>query len=349
MRNKDQFRGCLVGGAVGDALGYAVEFLDEQEIFDRYGKNGITAYTLRDSVAEISDDTQMTLFTVSGLLECAGSSPTECEILVESGSFEHYLHWIRNAYLQWYRTQTEAYPLEQVTGSLLHIPELFSDRAAGMTCLSALRDGAKGRVACPVNQSKGCGGVMRVAPIGLFFCDTDAPIEESDRLGAEAAALTHGHELGYIPAAALVHVIRKVVEEPACSLLSAVTDSIAAVQNLFPHAQNLSDFVYLMQLAVKLSQSGIDDRDAVHQLGEGWVAEETLAIAVYCALKYEQDFDKAVIAAVNHNGDSDSTGAVCGNLLGAYLGYEAIPQKYLEHLELHDLIRKLADSLSMIP
>lgn len=38
MRNKDQFRGCLVGGAVGDALGYAVEFLDEQEIFDRYGK-----------------------------------------------------------------------------------------------------------------------------------------------------------------------------------------------------------------------------------------------------------------------------------------------------------------------
>ena len=56
MRNKDQFRGCLVGGAVGDALGYAVEFLDEQEIFDRYGKNGITAYTLCDSVAEISDD-----------------------------------------------------------------------------------------------------------------------------------------------------------------------------------------------------------------------------------------------------------------------------------------------------
>ena len=126
MRNKDQFRGCLVGGAVGDALGYAVEFLDEQEIFDRYGKNGITAYTLCDSVAEISDDTQMTLFTVSGLLECAGSSPTECEILVESGSFEHYLHWIKNAYLQWYRTQTEAYPLEQVTGSLLHIPEPVS-------------------------------------------------------------------------------------------------------------------------------------------------------------------------------------------------------------------------------
>ena len=104
-----------------------------------------------------------------------------------------------------------------------------------------------------------------------------------------------------------------------------------------------------MQLAIKLSQSGIDDRDAVHQLGEGWVAEETLAIAVYCALKYEQDFDRAVIAAVNHNGDSDSTGAVCGNLLGAYLGYEAIPQKYLEHLELHDLIQKLADSLSMTP
>lgn len=75
MRNKDQFRGCLVGGAVGDALGYAVEFLNEQEIFGRYGKNGITAYTLRDGVAEISDDTQMTLFTASGLLEWCRKFP----------------------------------------------------------------------------------------------------------------------------------------------------------------------------------------------------------------------------------------------------------------------------------
>ena len=48
---------------------------------------------------------------------------------------------------------------------------------------------------------------------------------------------------------------------------------------------------------------------------------------------------------MNHNGDSDSTGAVCGNILGAYIGYNAVPKKYKERLELHDLIVKVADHL----
>lgn len=68
MKDLDKYRGCLIGGAVGDALGYAIEFLDETSIFKCYGKNGITEYDLVEGVAEISDDTQMTLFTVNGLL-----------------------------------------------------------------------------------------------------------------------------------------------------------------------------------------------------------------------------------------------------------------------------------------
>lgn len=63
MKNIDKYRGCLIGGAAGDALGYAVEFLDDSAIFSRYREKGITQYTLRNGVAEISDDTQMTLFT----------------------------------------------------------------------------------------------------------------------------------------------------------------------------------------------------------------------------------------------------------------------------------------------
>lgn len=62
-------------------------------------------------------------------------------------------------------------------------------------------------------------------------------------------------------------------------------------------------------------------------------------------MKYENDFYKAIRTSVNHNGDSDSTGAVCGNILGAYIGYNAIPQKYKDSLELHDLIIEIADSL----
>ena len=89
----------------------------------------------------------------------------------------------------------------------------------------------------------------------------------------------------------------------------------------------------------------MDDLDALRELGQGWVAEETLAIAIYCALKYEQDFEKAIIAAVNHSGDSDSTGAVTGNILGAHLGLKAIPHKFLCDLELRDTILEIADDL----
>ena len=67
---QDQVRGCLFGGAVGDALGYPVEFLDEEEIFYKYGPEGIRQYHLdrTSGKALISDDTQMSLFTASGLL-----------------------------------------------------------------------------------------------------------------------------------------------------------------------------------------------------------------------------------------------------------------------------------------
>ena len=194
------------------------------------------------------------------------------------------------------------------------------------------------------NDSKGCGGVMRVAPIGLYLCDTLVPYEQSDMLGAEAAALTHGHDLGFIPAAALVHIVRAVTESDI-PLKAAINDSIAAMEKLFPKAEHISEFTAIMQKAVQLAETEQNDLSAIHQLGEGWVAEETLAIAVYCAFRYENDFDMALRTAVNHNGDSDSTGAVCGNILGAYIGYNAIPQKYKERLELHDLLGKVADHL----
>ena len=68
MRDIDRFRGSLIGGAAGDALGYEVEFWSEEKIFSRYGKPGITEYELHNGKALISDDTQMTLFTATGLL-----------------------------------------------------------------------------------------------------------------------------------------------------------------------------------------------------------------------------------------------------------------------------------------
>ena len=120
---------------------------------------------------------------------------------------------------------------------------------------------------------------------------------------------------------------------------------MAALKKLSPESDYLQVLLDLTQKAIDLSQEKCDDLDAIHLLGQGWVAEETLAIAIYCALKYPTDLEKALIAAVNHNGDSDSTGAVTGNILGASIGYKNIPQKFLDNLELKDVILEIADDL----
>jgi len=109
--------------------------------------------------------------------------------------------------------------------------------------------------------------------------------------------------------------------------------------------KHLSEQIDLIDKAISLSKEDVDDLEAIRTLGQGWVAEETLAIAIYCSLKYSDDFDKAIIASVNHSGDSDSTGAVTGNILGAYLGLKSIPKKYLDNLELKDVILEIADDL----
>lgn len=343
MKSLDKFKGCLLGGAAGDALGYAVEFLDEPGIVKKYGKNGITSYDLSDGKALISDDTQMTLFTANGLL--LGTTRGRTRGII--GSYPSYIAY---CYKEWYRTQTEEYPLKCDSDYhytwLSHLPELFARRAPGTTCLSAIREGCSGTIDNPINGSKGCGGVMRVAPIGLYFIDNNHyEPEDVMRIGAETAALTHGHELGYIPAAALVHIIWCLAQDGEHSIPQAVQDSLTWVRVMFSNAAHLKEFKTLMEKAMELASSDISDLDAIHALGEGWVAEETLAIAVFCALRYPTDIEKALIAAVNHKGDSDSTGAVAGNIVGANVGIGGIPDKFIDHLELKDTIFEIAGDL----
>lgn len=343
-KTKDKYQGCLIGGAVGDALGYAVEFSSESSIFSMYGKSGIVQYALHSGKAIISDDTQMTMFTATALLD----GITRGQLRGIMGEISGY---IALEYEGWYLTQTNAYPIDRDENYskyswLMNMPEIFKRRAPGNTCLSALASEQKGTVEKPINKSKGCGGVMRVAPIGLYFAKWDRmQQEEIDLIGAQAAAITHGHELGYIPAAALVHIISLLVKDKGLSVLQAVNDSIEAMEILFEKCKHREYFTNLMKKAILLAQSDSNDLESIHKLGEGWVAEETLAIAVYCAIKYQNDFEKAICTAVNHNGDSDSTGAVCGNILGAYLGYNAIPQKYKTNLEFHDVLMELAEDL----
>ena len=357
-RNKqlDKIRGSLIGGAVGDALGYPVEFINSyMGIQKRYGENGITRldttqWWLPDeensSKAWISDDTQMTLFTACGLLnaKAQGTAPK---------------YAICEAYIEWYYTQIGKRSGRHKDCWIGDVPELNNSRAPGQTCITALQDILRGKD--PYNNSKGCGGIMRTAPVALYgavWRDTpeDEPLEgrissikDVDMLSADAAEITHQHPLGWLSSALEAHVIYRILQKDSPTeddFKAYLSEGYDTLLSLYPNeGASISQLRALTDKALGLVDSPASDVDNIEAIGEGWVAEETLAIAVYCAVKYFDNFEKAIIASVNHKGDSDSTGAVTGNILGAVVGYDAIPEFFKTNLELHDVILHVADDL----
>lgn len=342
MKKLSKFKGCLIGGAIGDSLGYPIEFYNIKQIINKYGENGITEYELSGGLARISDDTQMTLFTADGILvgetrACMRGMAAEPEV---------YIYY---SYLNWLNTQMNKKD-EKRNNWLTKIAELNVQRAPGNTCLSALKSGKMGTIKKPLNKSKGCGGVMRVAPIGLFY--EKAPLKNVGKIGASCNAITHGHPLGNISSSVMAMLIHTIIygdenyfEKPKERSLEECVDFTIKTECAYKFDKNYMKFSKLMQKAIKLSKQNINDVEAIEELGGGWIAEEAIAIAIYCALKYSDNFEKAIVASVNHSGDSDSTGAITGNILGAYLGIEKIPDKFLEKLELRSLIEEVAEDL----
>ncbi len=332
----NKIKGCLIGGAVGDALGYPVEFMSIEQIRYKYGPSGITGYV----GTQISDDTQMTLFTLDGLLYAKTFFPKvwENRVIIRQCVF--------HAYQDWLLTQTREYPIPDdisTYSQLIHIPEMFSRRAPGTTCINALNNGEMGTINNPLNDSKGCGGLMRVAPVALALYNTRLSTRETALIGADIAAITHGHELGYMPAAALVYILTELLKGQTLS--QTLKEISPFLISLFPESENLHKLLNLITQAQLLAEMNIPEDKAFEILGQGWVAEETLAIAIFCALKYHDNFEKGVLAAINHSGDSDSTGSVTGQILGTALGIDAISYKYIDCLELKDIILELAQDL----
>lgn len=342
---KDRIRGSLIGGAIGDALGYAVEFDSYGAIVHNYGPKGICRYDMHsnwggydgsDCKALISDDTQMTLFTACGILNARKTG-------------RQIIHSICSAYIEWYHTQTGKSAKKPMDCWIKTLPEMNQLRAPGNTCMSSLYAISNGHA--PHNDSKGCGGVMRVAPVALYGLGEGrfSDIEEMDKVAADAAEMTHQHPLGYIPAALMAHVVYRLATDDAPTrdaLVVYVEEGLAMLDRLFSsHAGDMGYMRMLVKKAFTFAASDLPDHEAIELIGGGWVGDEALAIALYCALKYFDDFENAMIAAVNHSGDSDSTGAVTGNILGAALGYDALPEFYKKDLELHDVILAVADDL----
>jgi len=89
-----------------------------------------------------------------------------------------------------------------------------------------------------------------------------------------------------------------------------------------------------------------DEEKALAYLGEGWVAEEAVALALYCFLRHSNSFEKTVIRGANTNGDSDSIASIAGGISGAYLGFEAIPDRWVKQIEKSDYLADLSARLA---
>jgi ADP-ribosyl-[dinitrogen reductase] hydrolase len=318
-----RFRNCLLAGACGDALGAPVEFMSLELIRRRFGDQGIKDLDVAYDVAgAITDDTQMTLFTCEALVQWADD---------RSKSIEDHL---REAYLLWLDTQTSSYDASLVRGALVagH-PALWARRAPGNSCLMSLRNLREGQ---PPVASKGCGAVMRVAPVGLAL----GP-DEAWTVGMHSARITHDHLEGWLPASALACLVSLCTN--GMPLVSAVQEVGRRLKADFSESHTYN----LWGQACESAQSPQEAPQALFDVwGGGWTGPDALAIAVFAVLAYEtleQSLEEAVILAANHRGDTDSTASIAGQILGA-AGQEP-PARWVSALEMRDVIEQAGDVL----
>ena len=314
----DAIRGCLLGGAVGDALGAPIEFDKIETIRMIHGPQGVTDYVeYSDGTGSITDDTQMTLFTAEGVLRayCRNSAKGICD----------HIGVTQFAYKRWLVTQgfSPAAPEDFLdSGWLIKESQLFKRRAPGTTCIHGLLSGERRAQ----NDRKGCGTVMRVAPIGLFT-DPDFAYE----YGCDSSALTHGHPTGIIAGGAFAMLISFLMEGKTLEL------SLDLVERRLACEKDSEETL----AAIRKARTAKD----IAELGEGWIAEEALAVAIFCALRHSDDFKAGVLEAINITGDSDTTGSMTGNILGLLNGEKAIPENWRKNLREYAIVSQVADDL----
>jgi ADP-ribosyl-[dinitrogen reductase] hydrolase len=324
--------GCILGGALGDAFGYAIEFDHWDAICRRHGPDGLREPVLKQGKLIVSDDTQMTLFTLEALNL---TLPTQLDPPYAHDMIRPFQASCQHAYLRWGDTQNVAVPDLYDDGEAARLylsPAMRHRRAPGNTCLTAVCSGALGTTLFPVNDSKGCGAVMRTAPIGLV---EGASPQLAMALGDTAGALTHGHLDGWLPGGALSAMV--------CLIAQGQDLRPAAEQTLrllakHPHPKRgavmNSGTVALLHAALALLDEAAPARaDIFQRLGEGWTGDEALAIGVYAACA-AGSFEDAIRLAANHDGDSDSTASIAGQLYGARHGLMALPHAWVRRLDI---------------
>ncbi|UCE43309.1 MAG: ADP-ribosylglycohydrolase family protein [Candidatus Aminicenantes bacterium] len=308
----NRFKGCLFGLAIGDALGAPVEFLSMESIKEKYGESGIAEFDVWDGFkpGSYTDDTQLSLATAKGCIHAHFNLMRDGEARSQEFVYKSYEKWLEN------------------------LKDPFLVRHPGYTCMNVLQSGERGAIGNPINDSVEASGLLRTASVGLSF-----PPGMAFREGADYAALTHGHPSAYFAAGFLSEIIAQIIEGK--SLQDAVELSIEQLTAFDNHMDLLQCVEKALELFI--NQSPIEE--SIPKLGEGITAAEVLAIGVFCSLKHVFDFPEGIQAAVNHSGASTSCGLVTGGILGALIGYEAIPEAWSSNVENAEDIIEIAEDM----
>ncbi len=332
------FRGCLLGLAVGDAMGYTVDSKTLGEICEDYGPNGLLGYDLVNGYADVTSYTQLAAFAANGLL--LGLTRGQLR-----GVMAPPVRYIAMAVREWSRSQ---HYCEQEKNHcwLSTVPEMKRRRCMDTWMLSTLSREPLGTLEEPSSRSDHPAALTEVIPIALLSQDLNLSAQELARLGAEAVALTHGSPEAFLSAAALTYAMMALLEDEVIDPEALVRSTLDKVQLQFgreyPQTAKLWE---LSQMAITLAQSEtVSQMEAMERLGCR-TAPEVLAGALYACITCHGDFDAAMITAVNHSGRSAAVGALTGAILGARLGESAMPEFYLESLEVTETVLELADDL----
>lgn len=340
VARESAFRGCLLGLAVGDAMGCTVDARNLEEIRRDYGPNGLMGYDLVNGYADITSYTQLAAYTANGLL--IGLSRGQLR-----GIMAPYIQYIAMAGREWAQTQQYRRTPDTTRCWISRIPELRRRMCMDIRMLDTLTRGTPGTPAEPGNQFTAPGSLTCAIPAGLFFTPERMSVGEIGQLGAETVALTHGDAATFLSGAVLAYCVAGIVQDPDTPLQEQMLQASQAVSAQFgkkyPQAAELH---ILLRRAIAMTRERHTDHAIIMERIGCSTASQVLAGAFYAVLTAGEDFDSAMITAVNHSGRSAAVGAVTGALLGAKLGEEALPEFYLECLEPTDALRTLADDLA---
>ena len=330
------FRGCFLGMAIGDAMGYTVEELSLREIRAEYGPDGLLGYDLRNGSAEVTSYTQVAAYVANALL-----------IHVTRGKPGNQIQYVSAAMREWVKRQHFPRDPAKSVFWVSQIPELRRKFCRDARMMDAMRQETLGTPEKPINSAATPGAILAGAAVGMAFDPARMDPKDIGRVAMQSVALTHGDPEAFLSAAVLAYTVAGLIQAPEEPLKNQFAFAIDAVQALygkrFPKANDLAEHLRrVMDMAFAPGANPVQDMEILSCRTAG----QCLAGAVYACLSSRMDFDTAMITAVNHSGRSAAVAAVTGAIMGLLLTEEKLPEFYVESLAAAKVLRTLADDLA---